>query len=369
MKIKEIHLKNYRNYENCHVELSDYLNLIIGDNGQGKTNLLESIYVCGFGKSFRTSKDTEWMKINSQSTAISIEYEKNGRTTRIDIRQLNNRKKEVKINGVPISKMSELIGHLNLVLFSPEDLKLVKESPSERRKFIDREMSHISPAYYHLLISYNRTLDQRNSYLKQMQFKKSFDLEYMEIWDEKLSDLGAQITLRRIEFIEKLAQMSTNIHSQVTNHTELLEVKYISSLTSKKALEYDTIYKEFLMILKQNHKRDVERGYTTQGPHRDDLGLSVNGKDLRSYGSQGQQRTAALSLKLSEIEIIHNELGEYPILLLDDVMSELDSHRQNFLIKTFDKVQTIVTSTEIGQLYQDHLEGGKLFRISNGNIL
>lgn len=369
MKIKQIHLKNYRNYETCHVEFSDFLNLIIGDNGQGKTNLLESIYVCGFGKSFRTSKDTEWMKLNAQSTAISIEYEKRGHISTIEIRQLSSRKKEIKINGVPISKMSELIGHINLVLFSPEDLKLVKESPGERRKFIDREMSHISPAYYHLLISYNRTLDQRNSYLKQMQFKKTFDLQYMEIWDEKLSDLGAHITLKRIEFIKKLAQMSTHIHSQVTNHTEILEVKYISSLTSKNDLEYDTIYKEFLMILRANHKRDIERGYTTQGPHRDDLGLSVNGIDLRSFGSQGQQRTAALSLKLSEIEIIYNEIGEYPILLLDDVMSELDSHRQNFLIKTFDKVQTIVTSTEIGQLYQNHLERGKLFRISNGNVL
>lgn len=369
MKIKQIQLKNYRNYETCHVELSDYLNLIIGDNGQGKTNLLESIYVCGFGKSFRTSKDIEWMKLNAPSTSIAIVYEKFDHEYTIEIRQLSNKKKEIKINGVPISKMSELIGNINLVLFSPEDLKLVKESPSERRKFIDREMSHISPAYYHLLISYNRILDQRNSYLKQMQYKKSFDLEYMETWDEKLADLGTQITLKRMNFIVKLAKMSTDIHSQVTNHTEILDVKYISSLTSKNDLDYDTIYKEFLMILKANHKKDVERGYTSQGPHRDDLGLSVNGKDLRSFGSQGQQRTAALSLKLSEIEIIYNEIGEYPILLLDDVMSELDVHRQNFLIKTFDKVQTIVTSTEIGQLYQNHLEGGKLFRISNGNVL
>lgn len=351
------------------MELSDHLNLIIGDNGQGKTNLLESVYVCGFGKSFRTSKDNEWMKLNTDSTAIAIEYEKNGSQTTIEIRQLSNKKKEIKINGVPITKMSELIGRLNLVLFSPEDLKLVKESPSERRKFIDRELSHISPAYYHLLISYNRTLDQRNSYLKQMQYKKVLDPQYMEIWDEKLADFGTQLTRRRIDFVDKLGTMSSNIHAQVTNQSEVLTVKYISTLTAKNQLDYDTIYKEFLTCLKQNHNKDLERGYTTIGPHRDDLGLSVNGKDLRSFGSQGQQRTAALSLKLSEIEIIYSELGEYPILLLDDVMSELDTHRQNFLIKTFDKVQTIVTSTEIGQLYQNHLESGKLFRISNGNVL
>lgn len=369
MKITQIKLKNYRNYEDCQVTLSDRLNLIIGDNGQGKTNLLESVYVCGFGKSFRTSKDTEWMKIGTQSTAIHMEYEKHGQKGTIEIRQLNDRKKEVKVNGMPLSKMSELIGHLNLVLFSPEDLKLVKESPGERRRFIDRELSHISPAYCHLLMSYHRTLDQRNSTLKQMQFRKKLDPELLSIWDEKLAEIGTQIILRRKVFIEQLAETSAKIHNQITDGAENLVVKYISTLTSKNASDYDTIYKEFLMTLTKNHSKDMERGYTTVGPHRDDLGLSINEKDIRAFGSQGQQRTAALSLKLSEIEIIFNELGEYPILLLDDVMSELDGHRQNFLIKTFDKVQTIVTTTEMGQLYQDHLINGKLFRISNGNVL
>lgn len=369
MKITQIKLRDYRNYETCHVDLSDHLNLIIGDNGQGKTNLLESVYVCGFGKSFRTAKDTEWMRIGSQSTSIHLEYEKHGQRGIIEIRQLNNRKKEVKVNGVPLSKMSELIGHLNLVLFSPEDLKLVKESPGERRRFIDRELSHISPAYCHLLMDYHRILDQRNSSLKQMQFRKKVDSQLLSIWDEKLADIGTKIMLRRTVFINQLAEMSSKIHFQITDGTEKLDVKYISSLTSKNGSDYDTIYKEFLMTLEKNQNKDVERGYTTIGPHRDDLGLSINSKDIRSFGSQGQQRTAALSLKLSEIEIIYNELGEYPILLLDDVMSELDGHRQNFLIKTFDKVQTIVTATEVGQLYQDHLNNGKLFRISSGNVL
>lgn len=369
MKINQIKLKDYRNYETCHVNLSDHLNLIIGDNGQGKTNLLESVYVCGFGKSFRTSKDTEWMKIGSKATSIWIEYEKHDQIGTIEIRQLSDRKKEVKVNGVPLSKMSELIGHLNLVLFSPEDLKLVKEAPGERRRFIDRELSHISPAYCHLLMDYHRLLNQRNSTLKQMQFRKKTDDQLLEIWDEKLAEIGSKIIVRRASFIEKLAEISAQIHFQITDDTEKLSVKYISSLTTKNLADYDTIYKEFLTILANNHQRDVERGYTTAGPHRDDLGLSINDKELRSYGSQGQQRTAALSLKLSEIEIIFNELGEYPILLLDDVMSELDVHRQNFLIKTFDKVQTIVTATEVGQLYQDHLIDGKLFRISSGNVL
>ncbi len=369
MKINQIKLKNYRNYETCIVDFSNHLNLLIGDNGQGKTNLLESIYVCGFGKSFRTSKDIEWMKMGSEATTIRIEYEKNGHIGTIEIKQLNNRKKEIKVNGVPLLKMSELIGHLNLVLFSPEDLKLVKDSPAERRRFIDRELSHISPAYCHLLMNYHRILDQRNSALKQMQFRRKIDEAMLEIWDEKLAEIGTKIVMKRSEFITKLADMSERIHGQITNGSEKLAVKYISALTSKNLLDYDIIYKEFLTTLTKNHEKDVEKGYTTFGPHRDDLGLSINENDIRSYGSQGQQRTAALSLKLSEIEIIYNELGEYPILLLDDVMSELDSSRQNFLIKTFEKVQTIVTTTEVGQLYQDHLKNGKLFRISSGNIL
>ena len=245
MKITEIRLKNYRNYDQCHVMLSDRLNLIVGDNGQGKTNLLESIYVCGFGKSFRTSKDIELMKIGARSTAIHMSFEKHGQKGTIEIKQLSDRKKEIKVNGVPLSKMSELIGNLNLVLFSPEDLKLVKESPGERRRFIDRELSHISPAYCHLLMNYHRTLDQRNSALKQMQYKKRIDAEMLSIWDEKLAEIGTQITLRRSVFIEQLAIMSAKIHFQITDGIENLVIKYISTLTSKNVSDYDTIYKEF----------------------------------------------------------------------------------------------------------------------------
>lgn len=369
MRIKQISLKDYRNYELCHVELSEKLNLIIGDNGQGKTNLLESVYICGFGKSFRTSKDMEWMRLGSQATFIRLEFEKMGQTSQIDIRLLSNRKKEVKVNGVHLSKMSELIGHMNLVLFSPEDLKLVKESPGERRRFIDRELSHISPAYCHILMKYHRTLDQRNSALKKMQMTRKIDKAMLEIWDETLADLGANLIMRREVFITRLAELSQSIHHQITEGKENLVVKYICSLNTKNLSKYDTIKSDFIDSLSKNHEKDVERGYTTTGPHRDDLGLSINGQDTRVFGSQGQQRTAALALKLSEIEIIHEELGEYPILLLDDVMSELDAHRQNFLIKTFEKVQTIVTTTEVGQLYQDHLENGKLFKISNGRVL
>lgn len=369
MHITQLLLKGYRNYDLCQIELSNRLNLIIGDNGQGKTNLLESLYIGGFGKSFRTSKDIEWLKFEEPLAIIRIAFEKMGRNNVIDIKLLKNRKKEIKLNGVHLNKMSELIGHLNLVLFSPEDLKLVKESPSERRKFIDRELSHISPSYYHKLIQYNRVLDQRNVSLKQMQQKRQIDHALLDIWDEQLSDLGSHLMMKRDLFIKDLAQISKRIHSEITSGKENLIVTYNCSLNTKSMSKYDTIKSDFVALLIQNRQKDMERGYTSVGPHRDDLGLEIDSVDLKAYGSQGQQRTAALALKLSEIEIIYETLGEYPILLLDDVMSELDAHRQNFLIKTFEKVQTIVTTTEVGQIYQDHLNDGKLFRIEGGRVL
>lgn len=369
MHITQISLKGYRNYELCQIDLSNRLNLIIGNNGQGKTNLLESLYIGGFGKSFRTSKDIEWLRFGESFAVIKIGYEKMGQPGQIEIKLLKNRKKEIKLNGVHLSKMSELIGHLNLVLFSPEDLKLVKESPSERRRFIDRELSHISPSYCHKLLQYNRVLDQRNTSLKQMQFKKNIDHALLDIWDEQLAELGSHLIMKRDHFIKDLAQISNRIHREITSGKENLIVTYNCSLNTKSMSEYDTIKSDFVELLIQNRQKDMERGYTSVGPHRDDLGLEIDSIELKAFGSQGQQRTAALALKLSEIEIIYETLGEYPVLLLDDVMSELDTHRQNFLIKTFEKVQTIVTTTEVGQIYQDHLKDGKLFRIEGGRVL
>ncbi len=369
MIIRQIALKNYRNYEQASVLFSPHLNLIVGSNGQGKTNILESLYVSGFGKSFRTSKDTEWIQLGQEVSFIRLEYEKMGQVGQIDIKLLKNKKKEIKVNGVHLTKMSELIGYLNIVLFSPEDLRLVKESPGERRKFIDRELSHISPAYCHHLIKYNKILDQRNSALKQMNFQKKIAPELLDIWDEQLAEFGAHLILRRYEFIEKLKPISSKIHSEITEEKENLFVNYICSIKITNFKEYDTIKSDFLDTLSKNRVKDYERGFTHYGPHRDDLGLEIDGKELRTYGSQGQQRTAALALKLSEIEIIYNIVGEYPVLLLDDVMSELDVRRQNYLIKTFDKVQTIITTTEVGQIYRDHLQSGKVFEVADGKIL
>lgn len=369
MKITSIQLKNYRNYDFCDIELTDQLNLIIGDNGQGKTNLLETLYVAGFGKSFRTSKDSELIQMNEKMMHLKVNFEKFGRQQSVEIKLISDKKKEIRINGSVITKVSDLIGHLNLVLFSPEDLKLVKESPGERRKFLDRELSHISPMYCRQIIEYNKILDQRNSFLKQLQTTGSKQYDILDIWDEKLVKSGVPIIMKRFSFVEKLAEISEEIHKSITAGKERLKVNYICSVKSPNPLEYDKIQSEFLCAIEKSRERDIYRGYTSTGPHRDDIGLFINGTDIRTYGSQGQQRTAALSLKLSEIDIIKDEIGEYPILLLDDVMSELDVTRQNFLIKTFDRLQTIVTSTEVGRLYDEHLQKGKIFRVAEGKIL
>lgn len=369
MKITSIQLKNYRNYDFCDIELTDQLNLIIGDNGQGKTNLLETLYVAGFGKSFRTSKDSELIQMNEKMMHLKVNFEKFGRQQSVEIKLISDKKKEIRINGSVITKVSDLIGHLNLVLFSPEDLKLVKESPGERRKFLDRELSHISPMYCRQIIEYNKILDQRNSFLKQLQTTGSKQYDILDIWDEKLVKSGVPIIMKRFSFVEKLAEISEDIHKSITAGKERLKVNYICSVKSPNPLEYDKIQSEFLCAIEKSRERDIYRGYTSTGPHRDDIGLFINGTDIRTYGSQGQQRTAALSLKLSEIDIIKDEIGEYPILLLDDVMSELDVTRQNFLIKTFDRLQTIVTSTEVGRLYDEHLQKGKIFRVAEGKIL
>lgn len=369
MKITSIQLKNYRNYDSCDIDLTDRLNLIIGDNGQGKTNLLETLYVAGFGRSFRTSRDSELIKMQEKMMHLKVSFIKHNMQGSVEIKLLSDKKKEIRVNGSVITKMSDLIGHLNLVLFSPEDLRLVKESPSERRRFMDRELSHISPKYCRHIIDYNRVLDQRNSLLKQSQKIGKIDKNVLEIWDEKLVESGVPLILKRSEFVERLAEISAKIHGSITQDKERLKVDYICSVMTSKPLEYGKIYNDFLTGLKKNHDKDIFRGYTSVGPHRDDLGLMINETDIRTYGSQGQQRTAALSLKLSEIDIIYEEIGEYPILLLDDVMSELDETRQNYLIKTFDRVQTIVTSTEVGRLYDEHLQNGKIFRVAEGKIL
>ena len=367
MFISKLKLINFRNYNTLDIELHDKLNIFIGNNAQGKTNILESIYLSGFGKSFRTNKDKELININSEMAYVKVEGKKRYSDVSIELRLWNNKKKEIKTNGISLTKLSELLGNIFIVIFSPEDLKLIKGGPSERRRFIDREISHINKKYYHDIMSYNKVLMQRNNLLKRIAYNKNL-LKTIDVWNEKLVEYGTGVILKRLEFINRLNALSRLMHRKITDGKENLEVRYLSNIELDNKSK-DEISVNFKKKLEKKIDTDIKRGYTSVGPHKDDLGIYIDEKDIRVFGSQGQQRTAALSLKLSEIEIIKGEVGEYPILLLDDVMSELDINRQNFLIKSLKNVQTFVTITEIPEPMIPLVKEGNIFKISSGTVI
>jgi len=365
--IKKIQLENYRNYKSLELELSDELNIFVGNNAQGKTNILEALFVGGFGKSFRTSKDQDLVMHDQLYAKISLEAVREETDQYIDIRLTHKKKKEIRVNNYYLNRLSDLIGRLNIIIFSPEDLRLIKEGPSDRRKFIDRELSHISPKYCHQLIDYSRLLKQRNQLLKD-NFSNPLPYESVEIWDEQLAEKGTHIILSRNTFIKKLDTLSRLMHRRLTNGKEDLEINYICNIKTQNLQDYDTIYKEFKKLLKKQFNSDSRRGFTSVGPHRDDIGLFIDKIDIRHFGSQGQQRTAALSMKLSEIEIVKGETGENPILLLDDVMSELDPSRQNDLIRSLRHIQTIITVTEINSLIDQYLDHARIYHVAEGTV-
>ncbi len=366
MYIDQLYLKNYRNYTAANIELSSKLNIFIGNNAQGKTNLLESIYVTGFGKSFRTNRDKDLLKMDAEHAQIRVHAKKAYTDVTVDFRLNKQADKDIRVNGNRLQKRADLFGALNIVLFSPEDLRLIKEGPAERRRFIDRELSQISPKYCRGIIDYMHIMGQRNELLKQISFKKSMEA-MVPIWNEKLAQAGTEVILARRKFLSRLGEMSRDIHFGITDGKESLKIAYLSNITAKNTDEYDTIYMAFMNRLEAAFERDVKRGYTSVGPHRDDLGIFVNEIDIRQFGSQGQQRTAALSLRLSEIEIIREEVGEYPILLLDDVMSELDSRRQNDLIRTMKDIQTIITITDVDSIDSEYVKAARVFHVDQGS--
>ncbi|WP_432662105.1 DNA replication/repair protein RecF [Wukongibacter baidiensis] len=368
MFISKLKIVNFRNYSSLDINLHEKLNIFIGNNAQGKTNILEAIYLTGFGKSFRTNKDKELINIDSDMAYVKVEGTKRHSEVSVEFRLWNNKKKQIKTNGLSLTKLSELLGNIYIVIFSPEDLKLIKGGPSERRRFIDREISHINRKYYYDIMSYNKVLLQRNNLLKNISYNRKL-LKTIDIWDEKLVEYGTGVIFKRMEFINRLNSLSRLMHRKITDGRENLEIKYLSNIDIDNKSSHDEVYKNFKKKLEKKIEIDIKRGFTTVGPHKDDLGVYIEDKDIRIFGSQGQQRTAALSLKLSEIEIIKGEVGEYPILLLDDVMSELDINRQNFLIKSLKNVQTFITITEIPELMIPIVNEGNIFKISNGNII
>ena len=360
MYARKLELTDFRNYEKLNIGFHPKVNIIIGDNAQGKTNLLEAVYITSVGKSFRTSRDIEMVRFGCDFCRVLLSAEKQDRETEVDI-VIRKEGKSIKVDEKQLRKLSELFDNVLTVVFSPEDLKIVKEDPEKRRRFINREISQLKPVYYSALADYNRILKQRNAYLKERDIKE----EVLNVWDEGLARNGAFLMKSREEFIEKLKKISRNINDEITSGKEDLVISYEPDveLVSREMQE-----EVFAKTLKINRQKDLERRTTTKGPHKDDMKITVNDTDIRHYGSQGQQRTAALSLKLAELKLIKEETGEDAILLLDDVLSELDPKRQSFLIDSLKDIQLFITTAEMSPEVAASLPEGKTFLVSSGKV-
>jgi len=369
MYLERILCRNFRNFDELVLDLNPNLNIFLGANGQGKTNFLEAIYLMASATSHRSSISSELIKWDEDEALVQLLLNKRDGKLKLAMR-LDTSGRKVELNDNPLSKVKDLLGYLNAVLFSPEDLKLVKEGPSHRRDFINLEISQVSRYYNHLLSKYEHILKQRNNLLKNIRDRKNTDKNMLMIWDEQLSTIGTKIILKRIEVVDKLKILARLSHRQITEGRESLELEYDNSLKafSKKMGEAE-LRELFNKNLVENRDREINRGYTVVGPHRDDLILKVNEMDLRKYGSQGQQRTAALALKLAELEFMKSETGEYPVLLLDDVFSELDSLRRKALIDIIaNKIQTIITATDGENLSGLKNNSYNIYHVKNGII-
>ena len=351
MWIKKIKISNFRNYKNAEINLNDKINIFYGENAQGKTNIIESVYLCSIGKSFRTSKEKEMIKFGEENCSVEINFEKTDRDGNISINI--GERKNIFVNKIKIKKLSELLGNINVVIFTPDDINILKGGPQNRRKFLDVMISQLRPKYMHICSLYQKTLDERNTFLKNSE---NYNYDLLDIYDEKLAEYGCEIYKYRNEFIEKLKNKIIKIHKNITNDKENIEIKYTSNCEDKK---------EYLKLLKERRKLDFIKGYTTKGVHRDDFQIFLNELPVDVYGSQGQHRTAVLSLKLSELQVIYDEIGENPILLLDDFMSELDEFRRTNFLENIKDTQVLITCTEKIDLNDSD---AKSFYVKNGNI-
>ncbi|WIW70755.1 DNA replication/repair protein RecF [Anaerosinus gibii] len=364
MRIKKISLHNYRNYSQLSLDLSHNLNIFLGENAQGKTNIIEAIYYAAIGSSHRTSNDNELICWEKESAKIYLCFERMSVENELEFNFPVGKRREISYNGHKI-KPKELIGTINVVLFSPEDLYLIKGAPAARRKFLDTEISQANPSYYSLLSQYNRVIAQRNVLLKKIKENQAKN-DLLELWNQQLSELATKIVKQRIYSLKKLNMLANLMHRRISTNKENLEIGYIFNgeenfLPSDLNTWYNNKLAEVQAI-------DIRRGFTSVGPHRDDIILKVNGINLRSFGSQGQQRTGVLALKLAELEFIKSETGEYPVLLLDDVMSELDVNRRNQLLLFIrERIQTFITATDRSYFPKENV--GKYYKVSAGSVM
>ncbi len=340
MKVTSLELNNFRNYKQSKVSFNDGVNFIVGKNAQGKTNMLESLYLISVGKSPKNSKDKQIVKFGEQRAKIDCHFSCNAGSKNIQMYLDRQDKKIIKINNLNILKLTELVGTLSVVYFSPDEMKLIKEVPEDRRSFLDVSISQFDKPYLYNLMKYNRILKMRNQILKSFDSPES-KIEQLKLFTPQLIDTAEKIIEKRLIFIENLKNYAKNIHQTITL-TEKLEISY--SYTPKENL---TIKQDLEKEFEKNLEKELELGYTCAGPHRDDIVFKINDLDCKQFASQGQQRTVALVVKLSLMEVIREEIGEYPILLLDDVLSELDEGRQNRLLNMTTKYQTLITCTHL----------------------
>lgn len=355
--IKSLELKNYRNYEALSLELSSGTNIFFGDNAQGKTNVLEAVYVCATSKSHRGSRDREMIRFGQEDAHICMKVERSGVLHKLDIHLKKNKVKGIAVDGMIIKKYSQLFGVVNVVLFSPEDLGIIKNGPGERRRFIDMELCQLSKLYMSYLMNYTKILNQRNNLLKQLGNDSSL-LETLDIWDAQLVRYGSLLVRERKKFVSELNALIGDIHSKLSGGRERLVIEYEPSAGEE----------DYGKRLFSKRSYDIKTRTTSVGPHRDDISFSIRDIDIRRFGSQGQQRTAALSLKLAEIELVRRVTNDKPVLLLDDVLSELDGRRQNYLLESIRDIQTMITCTGLDEFVNNRFEIDKVYHVSNGYI-
>lgn len=357
MIVKQIELNNFRNYEILSLPLSEEINILYGDNAQGKTNILEAIYLCSTTKSHKGSKDREMIRLGTDEAHVRMQLKKADIPHKVDMHLKKNKSKGVAIDGIPIRKSSELFGLMNVVFFSPEDLSMMKNGPGERRRFMDLELCQLNQWYLIYLSNYNKILMQRNNLLKQVGYNKKL-METMEVWDSQLLEYGTHIIKARANFLEELNLLVGGIHERLSGGKETLTVSYEPSVVAE-------FYEE---KLKLSLERDVYQKATGYGPHRDDIVFFIGGENVKLFASQGQQRTAALSLKLAEIELVKRKIGENPVLLLDDVLSELDRKRQRHLLDGIEGIQTVITCTGLEEFVGDRRRFNHICHVTEGTV-
>ncbi len=369
MKLTNLQLQNFRNYESVQLEFTDGVHVFIGENAQGKTNLMESIYALAMTKSHRTTNDKELIGWNKEFATIKGTVEKTATKTNLEL-QFSKKGKIAKVNYLEQKRLSSYLGNLNVILFAPENLTLVKGSPQNRRKFVDMELGQMSSLYLYDLVEYNRVLKQRNTYLKQLAIKKKQPDEYLEVLSEMLSELASKIVFHRLDFMKQLEALAIPIHDQLSLGREKFSVSYQATIPLEDGLTPSQMKEIYINQFKKNQTREADQATTLIGPHRDDLIFYLNEITVQNYCSQGQQRSTVLSLKLAEIELMKLSTGEYPLLLLDDVLSELDDDRQTHLIKAIEnKVQTFITTTSLDGIKQQFINEPVVIPIEKGTIL